>query len=52
MILTLYQYKYSRVDVLNFGAIVARQNDKTNSADPDQTALKKQSDLGPHCLLF
>ena len=49
---TLYHYKYRRVDVLNFGAIVACQNDKTNGADPDQTALKKQSDLGLHCLLF
>ena len=23
----------------------------TNSVDPDQTAPKEQSDLGPHCLL-
>ena len=23
-----------------------------NSADPDQTALKEQSDLGLHCLLI
>ena len=23
---------------------------QANSVDPDQTALKEQSDLGPHCL--
>ena len=39
--------KISLIPLLIWSTVVVL----ANSADPDQTALKEQSDLGLHCLL-